>query len=808
VPCAISPPKGKLRALVDQLPISDRLSVRPIILLSFLAAAAPTLVLFALVNRAAGLWYSPMVHVVLGCSTAIVNSVIAAWLAAESRRARHPALASLSIGFMGLAALNAASSVLRDSVHLVTARTALMLWMALFCAVTVVLFSWQGARHSSRRWIERGPWFQAALALLFVAVAATFFLLDGPIFHTPAYARGIQTATYTLLGGFTSAILLFSVRLFLRKRNTVILFFSLGLYLYVLAVLGQTVGPAWTAPWWYGEALSLISVFAMAFGVLEASRLQHRLELVETLSAQSLELRKSHADLTRSEAQYRSLVDNAPCGIFRLNAFEEFEAANPALLETLAFESTEQLTKLGSFAALFRDKQEFQSVMEELQGTGSAQGEVLLTRRDGSQVKVRLACRKIVSPSSETFCYEGVAEDLSAQSSLEDQLRQSQKMEAVGRLAGGVAHDFNNLLTIISGYIRMLMDTFSSSDPRRNDADRIKNAADRATALTRQLLAFSRKQVLMPATMDLNVVVADMSKILPRLIGEDIDLAFVPGTQLASIYADRGQLEQVLLNLIVNSRDAMPEGGKITIETRNEGLDEKYTRRRRGIVPGEYVMLAVTDTGCGMDQATQARMFEPFFTTKEEGKGTGLGLATVYGIVKQSGGHISVYSEPERGTTFKVYFPATSTVRESEQPGTSHNRLPRAETILVIEDENDLRHMIVRALGRRGYSVLQAGSGEEAIEMVQKNGQTVDILLTDIVMPGMRGTEAAQRIQALVPNLKVLYMSGYTDNALFHQNLLDARSVFIQKPFTLDVLEDKVRQALRAKIKQQAMAVQ
>ncbi len=345
----------------------------------------------------------------------------------------------------------------------------------------------------------------------------------------------------------------------------------------------------------------------------------------------------------------------------------------------------------------------------------------------------------------------------------------------------------------------MLIDTFSTNDPRRGDAERVKSAAERAASLTRQLLAFSRKQVLTPATLDLNRVVSDLTKILPRLIGEDVDLAFVPGRPLASVYADRGQVEQVLMNLVVNARDAMPSGGKITLETGNKKLSEKYSRSRRGVIPGEYVMLAVTDTGCGMDAAIQARIFEPFFTTKEEGKGTGLGLATVYGIVKQSGGHISVYSEPGQGTTFQIYFPATSIPQMQEHQMAWPTHGARGEAILVVEDEADLREMIVQALLRRGYHVLEAGSGEEALAVVQNDKSSVQLLVTDIVMPGMRGTEAAEKISALVPNMKVLYMSGYTDNAMFHQKMLDTGNLFIQKPFTADTLEEKVRTALKTR---------
>jgi len=793
---------GKLRsALVKNDPKSGGpFSVRPVLLLSFLAAGTPTAVLFALMGKGVAIWPNASAHGVLSCASAVVDFVIAIWLFAESRRIRHPALTALSVGFVGLGVIAGTFSVVQTPVHMAAVRGAIVFWLTTFCALTVLMFLWPAARHVCRQWlVEHTLRFWLGLLSVLLAFSAAFLFVDRWVFQSPQHATALRTSTFVVLGVETFLLILFSLWFYSRKRNTVILFFSLGLYFHALAVVGQSAAPVWSPSWWFGDSLYLTSVFTIAFGILEASWLRDRIELIDTLAAQSEQLHKSHADLTRSEAQYRSLVNNAPCGIFRLNYSEQFEAANPTLIEILGFESVRQLMELDSCAALFKDQTEYQSVMLELRKTGRVEEDVDLVRKDGAAVKARLACRRVITHDGETPSYEGIVEDLRTQSSLEDQLRQSQKMEAVGRLAGGIAHDFNNLLTIISGYSRMLIDSFAPSDPRRNDTERIKTASERATALTRQLLAFSRKQVLSPTALNLNTVVSDLSKILPRLIGEDIDLAFMPGEGLNSVYADRGQVEQVLMNLIVNARDAMPEGGKVTLETRNEKLDEKNARRRRGMLPGEYVMLAVTDTGCGMDAETQARMFEPFFTTKEEGKGTGLGLATVYGIVKQSGGHISVYSEPGRGTTFKVYLPAASAGKEKEGNTFSPNRLPRAETVMVVEDENDLRNMIVRALGRRGYHVLQAGSGEEAVELVRQNGHKVELLVTDVVMPGMRGTEAAQRLLALAPDLKVLYMSGYTDNALFHQNLIESGSVFMQKPFTIDVLEEKVRQALKAR---------
>lgn len=777
---------------------SDDAGMRPVLFLGFLAACAPTALLFALRGGADSLWYGPAAHAVLSASIALLSAIVARWLGHEARLNAHPALGVLSGGFIGLAAIFVAAAFVRDSTQLVVVSTLAMAWAMAFGACAVILLTSDSARRLGRHLLTARPAiFFSVLASLFAGLAAAMVALDGPVFHSPARAGLLRAATFVLAGATIPVLLVLTFRVYLRKRNPVILFFNLGLYLYSLAILGETAGPQWSLPWWFSEGLGLISVFAIAYGVLEANRVRDRLELIRTLAARSQELLKSHADLARSEVRYRSLVNNAPHGVFRLNHFERFDAVNPALLESLGYDPIQPATWLPLFADLFRERESYAAVMQELRRTGRVYQEVFWNRKDGAAFKVRLLCRRIPGENSDAPWYEGIVEDLSAQSSLEEQLRQSQKMEAIGRLAGGIAHDFNNLLTIISGYTGMLLDTLSEADPRRTDALRVKHAALQAASLTKQLLAFSRKQVLSPATLNLNIVVADLSRILPRLLGEDVDLAFIAGEGLASVYADRGQVEQVLMNLIVNSRDAMPQGGKITVETKNERLDEKYTRRR-GVLPGDYVLLAVTDTGCGMDAATMARIFEPFFTTKEEGKGTGLGLATAYGIVKQSGGHIAMYSEPGQGTTFKVYFPVSSLSGKTEKPAAPANRASRGETILVVEDEDEVRSMIARALERMGYNVLEAASGEEALELVVLKRCEMQLLITDIVMPGVRGTEVAQKLQALVPGLAIVYMSGYTDNAMFHQKLLDAGATFIQKPFTLDVLGEKVAQALEA----------
>jgi PAS domain S-box-containing protein len=400
-------------------------------------------------------------------------------------------------------------------------------------------------------------------------------------------------------------------------------------------------------------------------------------------------------------------------------------------------------------------------------------------------------------PGGATPTLLGVATEITERKQLEEQLLQAQKMEAVGQLAGGVAHDFNNILTAIVGYTDMLSADFAAGSRQLEDLEEIRKAARRAAALTRQLLAFSRKQVLEPRLIDLNAVISNLDKMLRSLIAENVVLQLRLATELASTRADPNQIEQVIMNLAINARDAMPGGGTLTIETANATLDQEYAAQHVSVIPGEYVMLAVTDTGCGMDEKTKARIFEPFFTTKPAGRGTGLGLSTVYGIVKQSGGNIWLYSEPGKGTTFKIYLPAVHALPEDIGRGA-----PAAVdagpggTVLVVEDDEQLRRLTHRALDALGYTVLEADRGKTALEIARRHKGRIDLLLTDVVMPDTNGRKLAETLRASRPGLKTLYMSGYPDGAIANQGLLEPGVAYLAKPFTTDAIARKVREVL------------
>lgn len=424
-------------------------------------------------------------------------------------------------------------------------------------------------------------------------------------------------------------------------------------------------------------------------------------------------------------------------------------------------------------------------------------------RKDGTLIDVSVTGSPLKDSAGRIIGVSTIARDITepkrskaALQFKDEQLRQAQKMEAVGRLASGIAHDFNNLLTVINGYSELALSLDSLDPMLRKDLEQVKSCGFKASLLTRQLLAFSRKQVLEPRILDLNTVVRDVESLLRRVIGEDITLFSRLDPALKYIEADPGQLDQVIMNLAINARDAMPRGGQLVIETKNVQFDEEYIRLHGYVEPGAYIMLAISDTGIGMDQATRSRIFEPFFTTKEPGKGTGLGLSTVYGIVKQSGGSVEVYSEPQRGTTFKIYLPQRGTQTTPSISATSQDSLKGSETILLVEDDDMVRALAWAMLDRFGYHVIEARNGSEALQVCANHQDKIDLLVTDVVMPGMSGRELADQLLEKWPGIRVVYMSGFTDDAVLLHGLLQAEHIFLQKPFSSSGLASKVRQAL------------
>ena len=421
--------------------------------------------------------------------------------------------------------------------------------------------------------------------------------------------------------------------------------------------------------------------------------------------------------------------------------------------------------------------------------------EITAMRADRTEFPVELAITRV--PGTDPPLFTGYLRDLTERRELEQQLRQSQKMDAVGRLAGGIAHDLNNLLTVITGRSHILLGSVAADDPLSAHVEQIRKTAERATVLVRQLLAFSRKQVLKPKVLDLNLIVAGMQKMLRPLIGEHIEVVAAPAPRLGAVRADPGQIEQVILNLAVNARDAMPQGGRLALETANVDIDAAFVRQNRGARPGPFVMLAVSDTGVGMDAETQRHLFEPFFTTKGVGQGTGLGLATVYGIVKQSDGYIRVDTEPGRGARFEIYLPLVEEPLDGDTRGHAVSDLPRGrETILLVEDQEDVRDLAREVLQMSGYTVLEARNGAEALQLFEQHVDRVHLLVTDVVMPRMSGQKLADSLASRRPEVKVLYMSGYSGDAMTSHGALGSNAALLLKPFSPEALTQKLREVL------------
>ncbi len=522
------------------------------------------------------------------------------------------------------------------------------------------------------------------------------------------------------------------------------------------------------------------------------------LTLVSQQLAAALDRKRNEQSLRRSEMRYRSLVQTAVYGIYRSSLEGRFLDVNPALIAMLGYNSALEVLALDPQKDVFAEPREYERLVDEFRKTGRMDGfEVRWKRKDGAVITVRISGRAVAGGDEPADVLEAIAEDITERRVLEDQFRQAQKMEAVGRLAGGIAHDFNNLLMVISGYTEVLLDQLTPGHPLHAKAEAIQQASDRASTLTRQLLAFSRKQHLELKVIDVNAIVTDMERLLRPLIGEDIELSTSLAPAVGCTRADAGQLEQVIMNLVVNARDAMPSGGKLCIRTANVSLDDSYRPENTFIKHGPYVMISISDTGQGMDRDTQARIFEPFFTTKEKGKGTGLGLSTVYGIVKQSGGYVFVQSELGRGTLFSIYFPRV------DEPCDALGATPvslasggGSETILLVEDEESVRQLVRETLAARGYRVLEAANGNAALALAASHSETIHLVITDVIMPGLSGHELVAQLLSARTGIKVLYLSGYAQDAFTTPLASDVQKAFLQKPFTLQSLARKVREVL------------
>ena len=571
---------------------------------------------------------------------------------------------------------------------------------------------------------------------------------------------------------------------------------TVAVLMFVFELTKQFVFPHISLWQSHAVTISFTTVVAAVAIYLVGRRLR---SLNTKLSADLAERVRIGAALEHSEARYRSLFERNKAGVFRSTADGRFLDCNDSFAELFGY-TREELLALPAKVLYPGGTKERDEKRAELAKSGQIKDmEMCYLHKDGSEVWVIQNVVRVKDGDGQEVT-EGTLVDISERRNLEDKLRQAQKMEAVGQLAGGIAHDFNNLLTVIQGYSHLLMEHFKGDVEAHGQVQKIEEASEKAASLTRQLLAFSRKQVLQPKVINLNSLVENLSSLLHRLIGEHIELRTINAEDLGQVKADAAQIEQVMMNLVVNARDAMPDGGQLTVETANAELDDSYSADHPGVNPGPYVMLAVSDTGKGMTQETLARIFEPFFTTKEMGRGTGLGLSMVYGIVKQSGGHIWTYSEVGHGTTFKIYLPRTA------EPADGHVSLRSGATsiagneqILLVEDDEKLRELAHSILTSCGYAVIASSDTEHARLICEQSASRIQLLLTDVVMPGISGRALAQLLIAKNPKAKILYMSGYTENAIVHHGVLDSGTHFIQKPFTPSMLAGKVREVLDAR---------
>ena len=556
------------------------------------------------------------------------------------------------------------------------------------------------------------------------------------------------------------------------------------------------------------ESYELYQMVQRSRNELEDRVKERTLKLIETnekLQIEISERNRAEKAALKNEERFRDLFDHAPVGYYELDREGRFVNLNQTELEMMGYRLEEMM---GQSVWKFNEDEETarKRVLDKLASiVPPAKGvEFTYRRKDGMTFPVLIEERILRDQTGKITGLRGTIQDITDRKRaeqelafLQEQLRQAQKMEAIGQLAGGIAHDFNNILTVISGGCELTLLRLAERDPLREKIEEIHKAANRAASLTRQLLAFSRRQVLEFRVADLNGILTDLNKMLRRVIGENIELATLLGRDLRKVKIDLGQIEQLILNLVVNARDAMPDGGKLILETANVELDEAYARTHMEVKPGPYVRLSISDTGVGIAPEVKRRIFEPFFTTKEKGKGTGLGLSTVYGIAKQSGGSIEVYSELGQGTVFKIYLPQVDGPFDGSGGKTAEQEAPQgSETILLVEDEEEVRKLAAEFLREHGYTVLEAHHGNEASLICMRYPNSIHLMLTDVVMPGMNGRELAEHLIPLRPKMKVLYMSGYTDDTIVHHGVLEERVFFIHKPFSMMKLAKRVREVL------------
>lgn len=539
----------------------------------------------------------------------------------------------------------------------------------------------------------------------------------------------------------------------------------------------------------------VLSVQSYAEGVCFSNQDQEILTFVGQHVAGAIGQKRSQESLKLSERRYRSLFQNAAYGIYRASADGSIADANPSLAGILGYQSPSELIGLNLERDIYADEWDRRRLLVQFRTEHRHVNDVRWKRKDGSLITVRLTGWRAQDSLADADGFEVIVEDVTEQRDLEEQLRHAQKMEAVGRLAGGLAHDFNNVLTIIKGYSDLLLDQFQQQDRPRAQLEEIRKAADRAAALTSQLQSFSHHQILSPRVLNLNQIVKGMEKMLRRLLGEDIDLKTMLDPFLGNLKADQGQIEQVIMNLVVNARDAMPHGGQLIIDTGNVTVGELSKSEQAALAPGRYIMLAITDTGIGMDAETRSHVFDPFFTTKQ--RGTGLGLATVYGVAKQTGGHTVISSEPGRGTTVKVYLPRVDEALEVRKSrGRETTEFHGTETILLVEDDDSLRPLVQQMLQQFGYTVLETGNSEQAMAVCERYQGPIHLLLTDVALQRKSGTELASRILTGRPEMRVLYMSGHCQDVILSHGISGANIPLIQKPFAVRDLAQKVREAL------------